>query len=243
MSDFSADELFDAIDRAVLALLARYGVLAPPVPAVRLACEAFGYTIHEEEEEDEPKQYGDRPKHKPRGRVLAFRPTQSDTARNSLAAKACSKELLLADILPKLGVVAGTENKAATGQMVSLIAPRLVLPTKWFSVAVRKANADLVRLHDETFPNVAYEWLALRLLDLDEPAAIAIVDDGTVGLRRSNFAQLTKKLTEAEEACCTKVRETEVAQTVRRDGWTARGWPIAGGPFDRIILRSVPDDL
>jgi hypothetical protein len=242
MFDVSADELFDAIDRLVMALLTRNGVSAPPVDAVALAVRAFGYTVHEEEEDDEPRRYGDRPKPKPRGRVLTFQPTHSATARNSLGARACAKELI-ADLLPKMGVAPGTENKGAQGQLVSLIAPRVVLPTRWYATAARKANADLVRLHDETFPTVAYEWLALRLLDLDEPCAIAIVDDGSVSTRRSNFAQLTKKLTEAEQACVEKVQATEEPQTVRRDGWTARGWPVSSGPFNRIILRSVPDDL
>jgi hypothetical protein len=212
------------------------------VDAVALAVRAFGYVVREEEEDDEPRRYGDRPKPKPRGKVLAFLPTQSETARNSLGARACAKELI-PELLPVVGVAPGTENKGAQGQLVGLIAPRLVLPTRWYATAARKANSDLVRLHDETFPTVAYEWLALRLLDLDEPCAIAVVDDGSVSIRRSNFAQLTKKLTEAEQACVEKVQATEEAQTVRRDGWAARGWPIQGGPFNRIILRSVPDDL
>jgi predicted transcriptional regulator len=242
MFDVSAEELFDAIDRLVTALLTRHGISSPPVDAVGLAVRAFGYQVREEEEDDEPRRYGDRPKPKPRGKVLAYLPTHSETARNSLAARACAKELI-ADLLPKLGIAPGTENKSAQGQLVGLIAPRLVLPTRWFATAARKANSDVVRLHDETFPTVAYEWLSLRLLDLDEPCCIAIVDDGSVSTRRSNFAQLTKKLTDAEAACVEKVQTTEEPHTVRKDGWTARGWPIAGGPFNRIILRSVPDDL
>lgn len=242
MFDISAEELFDTIDRMVMALLNQHGITAPPVDAVPLAQRAYGYVVREEEEDDEPRRYGDRPRPKPKGRVLVFLPTHSPTARNSLAARACAKELI-AELLPKLGVVPGTENKSAQGQLVGLIAPRLVLPTRWFATAARKANSDLVRLHDETFPTVAYEWLSLRLLELDEPCCIAIVDDGSVSTRRSNFAQVTKKLTEAEQACVEKVQSTEEPQTVRKDGWTARGWPISGGPFNRIILRSVPDDL
>ncbi len=242
MFDVSADELFDAIDRLIAALLARHGVTTPPVDAVALAQRAYGYAVREEEEDDEPRRYGDRPKPKPKGRVLAFLPTHSETARNSLAARACAKELI-GELLPKLGVAPGTENRSAQGQLVGLIAPRLVLPTRWFATAARKASGDVVRLHDEHFPTVAYEWLCLRLLDLDEPCCIAIVDDGSVSTRRGNFAQLTKKLTEAEQACVEKVQASEEAQTVRADGWTARGWPIPTGPFNRIILRSVPDDL
>lgn len=242
MFDVSAEELFDTVDRSVMALLTRCGVSGPPVDAVHVARQAFGYAVHEADEDDEPRRYGDRPKPKPRGRVLVFAPAQTDTARNSLAARAVAKELI-PELLPTLGVTPGTENRGAQGQLVSLIAPRVVLPTRWLATAARKANNDLVRIHDESFPTAAYEWLAVRLLDLDDPCAIAIVDDGSVGLRRSNFAQLTKKLTAAEQECVEKVQETEEPHTVRRDGWTARGWPISGGPFNRIILRSVPDDL
>jgi predicted transcriptional regulator len=241
MSDFTTEELFDAIDRAVLDLLSRHAVTEPPVDALALVQDEFRYTVREDEEDDTPRQYGDRPKPRPRGRELVFRPTQSESSRQALAARACAKEMV-PGILSKLGVVPGTEQKSATTQLTGLIAPRLVLPTRWFAVAARKANSDLLRLR-ETFDPAAYEWIALRLLDLEDPCVISVVDDGSVGTRRSNFAQLGKKLTAAETACADKVRETEDPQTVRRDGWSARGWPIPGGPFDRIILRAVPDDL
>lgn len=241
MSEFTTEELFDAIDRAAVDLLTRFGVTAPPVDAVGLVRRAFGYVTREEEDDAGPRQYGDRPKPRPRPRELVFKPAHSETARHSLAARACAKEMV-PGILAKLGVVPGTEQKSATTQLVGLIAPRLLLPARWFAAAARRANNDLPRLR-EAFAPTAYEWIALRLLDLEDPCVIAVVDDGSVSTRRSNFAQLGKKLTEAEVTCADRVRETEEPQTVRRDGWTARGWPIPGGPFDRIILRAVPDDL
>lgn len=241
MGEFTTEELFDAIDRHVLDLLARHGITEPPVDAVGLVQEAFGYTVREEEEDDGPRQYGDRPKPRPRGRELVFLPTHSEAARQSLAARGCAKEMIPV-VLGKLGVVPGTEQRSAHTQLTGLIAPRLLMPSRWFAAAARKANNDLLRLR-ETFDPVAYELIALRLLDLEEPCVISVVDDGSVTTRRSNFAQLGKKLTDAEEACAEKVRSTEDPQTVRRGGWTARGWPIPTGPFDRIILRATPDDL
>lgn len=242
MSEFTTEELFDAIDRQVLDLLTRHGITEPPVEAVDLVQDAFHYTIREEDDgDDEPRQYGDRPKPRPRGRELVFTPAHSETARLSLAARACAKELIPA-ILGKLGVVPGTEQKSAQSQLVGLIAPRLVLPTRWFATAARRASNDLTRLR-ETFTDVAYEWIALRLLDLEDPCVIAIVDDGSVGVRRSNFAQLGKKLSEAEQTCVEKVQASEEPETVRKEGWSARGWPIPKGPYNRIILRAVPDDL
>jgi hypothetical protein len=242
MSDFSTEELYDTVDRAVVKLLEAGRVVQPPIPAVRLIQELFHYTIREEEEEDDsPKQYGDRPKPRPRPREIVFKSTQSETAKQSLAARAIAKEMV-PDILKTLGVVVGTEQKSATNQLVGLIAPRLVLPTKWFTLAARRANNDLLKLR-EAFEPTAYEWIAVRLLELEDPCVIAIVDDGSVSSRKSNFAQLNKKLTEAEERCAAKVQESEEPQTVRWDGWTSRGWPTPSGPFNRIILRSTPDDV
>ena len=242
MSDFSTEELYDAVDRAVIKLLEAGRVLQPPVPAVRLIQDLFRYTIREDDEADEsPKQYGDRPKPRPRPGELVFLPTQSETARQSLAARAIAKEMV-PDILKTLGVVVGTEQKSATNQLVGLIAPRLLLPTKWFAVAARKANNDLLKLR-EAFEPTAYEWIAARLLELEDPCVMSIVDDGAVSSRKSNFAQINRKLTEAEERCAAKVQESEEPQTVRYDGWTSRGWPIPSGPFNRIILRSTPDDV
>ena len=89
-----------------------------------------------------------------------------------------------------------------------------------------------------------FEMIALRMLDIDEPCVIAVVDDGVVSTRRGNRTPETKKLTGAEQAAIDKLgRYEEPRQTARTGGWTATAWPIPGGPFNRIIVRSVPDDL
>ena len=237
---FDAEELYDAIDQCVWALLTRHGIEAPPVDALQLVQEAFRYTVQfEEEEEDEP-QYGDPPKRR-RPRELVMKHGQSPGSQQMMAARACAKEMLPA-ILQKLGVTPGTEEKSAATHLAGKIAPRLLLPTRWFGAVVRKANNDLFRIQ-ETFDTANLEVIALRLLDLDDHCVIAIVDDGAVGLRRSNAMQATKQLTPAEQLCVERVIEAEEPQTVRKDGWTSRGWPVATGPFNRILLRSEPDDV
>ena len=45
------------------------------------------------------------------------------------------------------------------------------------------------------------------------------------------------------QKCLARVGEEREPQTVRHNGWTVTGWPIPNGPFRRIILRSVPDDI
>lgn len=241
MSDFSQEELFDAIDRAVLALLKRAGDDAAPVDALALLQTAYRYTVTYLSEDDEEPKYGDRPKPRPRPRELQLKDTMSDEACQAAAAKMLARELL-PGIFQTLGIVPGTEQKSATNQLVNLIVPRLLLPTRRFDVASRKTSGDLFRLKEQ-FPTAGYLLLATRQLDFEEPCVIAVVDDGTVALRRSNAMQVNKTLTTAETLCAEKVTAEEEPLTVRRDDWTARGWPIPGGPFRRIILRSVPDGL
>ena len=87
------------------------------------------------------------------------------------------------------------------------------------------------------------ETIAHRLLDLDDPCVIAIVDDGVVSSRRGNSAAVSKKLTAAEQKCLTRIMEQDLPDAQRLEGWTVQGWPVPGRPFQRVILRAVPDDV
>jgi predicted transcriptional regulator len=239
--DFTTEELFDTIEREVDALLKSQGIEQPPVNAVRLIRDVFRYTIVYAEPDDEPREYGAAPRRRPRPRELQFLPTHSPTAQLSLAARACAKEMI-PRVLERLGIPPGTEQRGAQNQLIGLIAPRLVLPTRWYAKACQRSTFDVEQLRMQ-FSDVAYEWLALRWLDLEDPCVVAIVDDGTVSTRRSNFASLGKKLTDAEERCLELIHTSEEPQRVRLNDWSTRGWPISGGPFNRILLRSVPDEI
>jgi predicted transcriptional regulator len=251
--EFTTEELFDAVDGFVRELLARHGNEEPPVDAIAMLQSEFGFTVTIEEEEDEPDEMesptsryvrlrgGNTTPKRRNSRELVLRSVLSEEGRHSAAARAIAREMI-PKLLAKLGVIPGTEQKSATNQLIGLIAPRILLPKRWFETAARKKNNDLARLK-EAFATATYEAIAMKLLELEEICVIAIVDDGTVGLRRSNGVSATKKLTPAEEQCVAKVIETEEPATVRRDGWTARGWPIPTGPYQRIIVRSLPDDV
>ena len=243
MSDFTAEDLFDAVDRLVAETLARHGIDAPPVDALALAQEAFNLTVVDAEDDADERsgRFGPRPPRRPRRHEVVLRPDASDEARHAVCARACAREMI-PPVLTKLGVAPGTENKSAQASLVGLIAPRLLLPTRWFAKDARKLGYDLFELKDR-YPTAGYEVLALRLLDLDEPCVVAVVDDGSVSTRRGNRAPAGKQLTPAERRCLARVGESGEPQTVRLDEWTTRGWPVPTGPFNRIILRSVPDEI
>lgn len=244
MSDFSQDELLETIDRQVNQLLRQHGQHVPPVRAIELVQAAFGYPVRELDPEEEaelaargrPLQPSRR-----RSREIVFNSMLSREARNTLCARAIAKELIPA-ILTKLGVAEGTENRSASLQLIGLITPRVLLPSQWFDRHASRCGYDLWKLK-EVFETAGYEMIATRLLDLEEACIIALVDDGEVVGRRGNRMPATKKLTVAEQRCLDQVGELGEPQTVRHDGWTVRGWPIPTGPFNRIILRSVPEEL
>jgi hypothetical protein len=241
MSDFTADDLFETVDRLVADVLRRAGCDRPPVDALGLAQDYFDLTVTEAEpEDDRPGRFGPRPPRR-RGREIVLRPDQSEEGRQAVGARGCAKELL-PTVLSKLGVVAGTENRSAQGQLLSVIVPRLLLPTKWFAADARKAGYDLAELKSR-YPTVDWLTLAFRLLDLDEPCVIAVVDDGAVAARRGNRSAVTKQLTAAEQKCLALVGEHREPQRARAAEWTAWGWPVPTGPWGRILLRSVPDDI
>jgi len=241
MNDFTTEELYDAVDRLVWEMLERHGFESPPVDTLMLAEEEFDFRLTEVEpdEDDTPSRFGPRPRRR-NAREIQFRPDHSDTSRTAICARACAKELV-PRVLMKLGVEEMPETRGAH-PLVSLIVPRLLLPTRWFGRDVRKAGNDLLALK-RTYETVAYEVLAVRWLDLDEPCVIAVVDFDAVALRRSNARQVERKLLPSEEKCRAKILESQLPARVRTEDWTTHGWPIPDGPFGRIILRSLPDEI
>jgi hypothetical protein len=241
--DFSQEDLFDAIDRVIADVLPRAGVAEPPVDALHIAQAVFGFRVEYAEPDDEaPGRFGTRPRRRLGANTLLVRADQSDESQQAVAARAVAKQLLPA-ILTKLGIVPSTENKQAQNQLIGLVAPRLLLPTRWFAADIRRADFDLLAIK-EIYPTAGFEMLALRMLDVaEDPCVIAIIDDGVVAARRSNRFPVTRKLTAAEQTCHDQITETEEPARVRVDGWTAWGWPTPGIPFRRIVVRAVPDDV
>jgi predicted transcriptional regulator len=235
--DFSQDELFDACDRLVHGLLDRAGVAAPPVDALRLADDHLGIPI----EVVEPDDGDDAPRRRRPAAGIVLNPHMSAEQRQAAAAQGVARHLL-PDLLRKLDVVPGNESKQAATHLRGLLAARLLVPTRLLRSALRQHKYDVPALHGE-FRTARMEAVALRLLDLDSPCVIAVVDDGVVAVRRGNGAPADRKLTAAEQQCHDRVAQLELPERVRAGGWTADGWPVPNRPFRRVLLRAVPDEL
>jgi hypothetical protein len=239
--DFSQEELFEVIDRLVAGLIERAGVERPPVDALHIAEEHLGIPVEvvEPAETDEGGRRRPRTRSGEGGIILA--PDMTLEQRHKSAADGIARALL-PDILRKLDVLPGTENKQFAAHVRGLVVGRVLAPTKLLRRALRECRYDLAALK-QSFSTAGMEVLALRLLDLDEPCVISVVDDGIVSMRRGNRNPVGKKLEAAEQSCHDHVAELELPHRVRADGWTVWGWPVPGRAFRRIILRAVPDDV
>jgi len=238
--DFTQEELIEAVERLVAGLLERAGATEPPVDALRIAEDHLGIPVTiEEPDEDERGRPRAGSRRRPEG--IVFTRLATDDQRQTAAAQGIARALL-PDLLRKFGVEPGTENKQLAGHVRALLASRLLVPTRLLRAALRSCKYDLFSLKSH-FVTASLETLAHRLLDLDDPCVIAIVDDGVVSSRRGNAAGVSKKLTPAEQACLERVMQQDLPDVQRCEGWRVQGWPVHGRPFQRVILRAVPDDV
>jgi hypothetical protein len=237
--DFSQEELFDACDRLVHGLLDRAGVTHPPVDALRVAEDHLGIPVEVvEPDEDDP----DAPPRRRRPSAgIVLNPHMTAEQRQAVAAQGIAFQLL-PDLLRKLDVVPGSESRQAATHLRGLLAARVLVPTRLLRAALRQHKYDVPALH-RAFRTARMEAVAMRLLDLDSPCVIAVVDDGVVAVRRGNGPPTDRKLTAAEQQCHDRVAALELPERVRTGGWTADGWPVPGRRFRRVLLRAVPDEI
>ena len=92
----------------------------------------------------------------------------------------------------------------------------------------------------KVFATATTEAVALRLLDLDEPCVIAIVDDRVVAVRRGNRSAARKKLEPAEQECHGPGDGTGVAasSTERRVDGPGLAGSGSGIPADYCARRA-----
>jgi predicted transcriptional regulator len=239
--DFSQEELVEAIDRLVTGMLERAGVTAPPVDALALAEHHLGIPVEWVEPAEEDESGRRRPRARTSGGGIALTSDMSTEQRQRTAADGIAR-LLLPEIFRKVDVMPGTESKQFAAHVRGLAVARILIPTRLLRTALRDHKYDVPALQD-VFSTASAEAVAARLLDLDEPCVIAVVDDGVVASRRGNRTPATRKLEAAEQECLDRVMELDLPHRTRLGGWTAWGWPVPNRPFRRIILRAVPDDV
>jgi predicted transcriptional regulator len=238
--DFSQEDLFDAIDRLVASLLERAGVDRPPVDSLDVAENHIGIPV-EVVEPEEDERGRPRPSSRRHTAGIVLSPHMTPEQQQTAAANGVARTLL-PDLLRKLDIVPGSESKQAAAHFRSLIAARLLVPTKMFRAALRECKYDVPALKG-VFKTATFEACGFRLLDLDQPCVVSVIDDGIVAVRRGNQTQPGKKLVPAEQRCMEETMRLELPRRVRLDGWTVQGWFVPNRPFRRVLLHAFPDDV
>ncbi len=215
--DLSPDEIHDVVDRAVGELLDDAGVDAPSVDAVALAERHLGL-------------------------VLRLKADLTPEQRQYAAAQEVGR-VGRDDLLRSLGVDPEERRPGLQGAtLVNLFADRLLTPTAWFRDEARSSAYDLFALK-RRFATASHELLAFRLLDLDEPCVITVLDNGTVTRRRGNTGRVTKDLSPAERRCLEQLQRYSRPCDLSEGGWRVQGWPVHEADWKREILRSVLEEM
>lgn len=211
--NLTREELLSIIDRAVDELL---GDAKPPTDVVALA-HRLGVSPD-------------------RGKKRAS-PTNPEQ-RQWVAAQAVGDHLK-PELLRRLGI----EGRPMLGvSLTDLTARRLLVPSGWLRDQAQATGHDLLALKD-VFATAGLELIAWRLLDLDQPCIITVVDNGRVEKRRGNVPGVPRDLAPAEQACLRLVQRHSRPHRAREDGWTVQGWPAHTVDWRREVLRSVFDGM
>jgi hypothetical protein len=230
------EDVLQAVDHMVLDLLDGASVSEPPVDAVALARHLGLVLPHD----PQAAQRGRSPRAGSRKQaVLRAEPTEE---RRQWAAAAEIGLHLRADLLRRLDVDPDQPRALAGASLPNLFADRLLVPQHWLRADGPGMGYDLFWLKEERFATAGHELIAWRLLDLEEPCIITVVDNGHVQRRRSNAWRITRALSVPERICQDQVHRYSRARGLNSGGWSVQGWPIHSADWKREILRSVADE-
>ena len=231
--DLPREELLLKIDTLVDDLLRAAGMNEPPVDAIELAQRHLGMAVcldRRQTTRGRAQRTGGRPQ-------IFLKPEPTEERHQWTVAHEIGEHLKV-KILERLDVDPQLTQAMAGESLANLFAYHLLVPTCWFAFDAPQRGYDLLQLK-ERYRTASHEVLALRMLDLPEPAIITIVDNDHVSRRRSNAWRIRKQLEPVEERCQRYVNYYSRPKVLREDGWTVHGWPIHQVDWKREILRSV----
>jgi hypothetical protein len=236
MLDFPRDEAVAAVDGLVEELLTRAGLAQPPVDAIRLAQRCLGMEICL----DRRQPNRGRAQRSAEGQHIYLRPEPCEERHQWTVAHEIG-EHLRADLLRRLGAKPDDACGLAGEALANLLAHRLLVPTCWFAVEAPRLAYDVLKLK-ERFRTASHEVVALRLLDLEAPCVITILDNNHVTRRQSNAWPVTRQLLPVERECQEYANYYSRGRSARAEGWSVTAWPVHKLDWKREILRSVYDE-
>jgi Zn-dependent peptidase ImmA (M78 family) len=231
--DLPREEVLAKIDDFVAGLLRAAGVQEPPVDAIKLAQGHLGMTVCL----DRRQPSRGRAQRSGGKQQIYLKPEPTEERHQWTVAHEIG-EHVKAQVLQRLGIDPN-ETRAMVGEsLANLFAHHLLVPACWFASDSASLAYDVLELK-QRYRTSSHEVIALRMLDLPEPAIITIVDNGHIYRRRSNSWRVRKVLEPVETLCQRYVNHYSRPAVRREDGWTVHGWPVHQADWKREILRSV----
>jgi Zn-dependent peptidase ImmA (M78 family) len=231
--DLPREELLAQIDGFVEELLRAAGVEGPPVDAIGLAQRHLGMVVCLDRRQAQRGRA-----QRSSGRPQIFLKPEPTEERHQWTVAHEIGEHLKTQLLRRLDIDPGQTRSMAGESLANLFAHHLLVPACWFASDAVQLDYDVLDLK-QRYRTSSHEVLALRLLDLPEPAIITIVDNDHVSRRRSNAWPVRKELEPVERRCQQYVNHYSRPKVLREAGWTVHGWPVHQADWKREILRSV----
>jgi Zn-dependent peptidase ImmA (M78 family) len=231
--DLPREDVLAKIDAFVEDLLRAANVTEPPVDTIQLAQRHLGMIVCLDRRQSQRgrAQRAD-------GRRQIFLKPEPNEERHQWTVAHEIGEHLKAKLLAHLGIEPGEVKPMSGESLANLFAHRLLVPTRWLAADAPELDYDILELK-RRYRTSSHEVIALRLLDLPEPAIITIIDNEHIYRRRSNAWRVRKQLEPVEERCQRYVHHYSRPRVLREDGWTVHGWPVHQADWKREILRSV----
>ena len=210
------------------------GVEGPPVDAIQLAQRHLGMTVCL----DRRQPSRGRGRCRTDGKAQIFLKPEPTAERHQWTVAHEIGEHLKVQLLERLGIDPDQTRAMAGESLANLFAHRLLVPACWFGSDAASLGYDVLELK-QRYSTSSHEVIALRMLDLQEPAIITIVDNDHIYRRRSNAWRVRKELEPIERECQRYVNHYSRPAMRREGGWTVHGWPVHQADWKREILRSV----
>jgi hypothetical protein len=230
------EEIHQAVDRAVQDLLEGAGVVGqPPINAIALA-RHFGLVVSFEAAQAKQGRAS-----RGMGRKQAVLRAEPTEERRQWASAHQIGVHFRDEVLRRLELDPEQPRTMSGESLANLFADHLLVPQRWLRAEAAGLGYDLLALK-ERFRTAGHELIAWRLLDLEEPCIITVIDNDHVERRRSNAWRINRALSEPERTCQGYVHHYSRPHALSAGGWSVQGWPIHAADWKREILRSVVDD-
>lgn len=234
----SAEAWREALDVEAERILARAGVIEPPIDMLRAAL-TLGFVVAVDE------RLTVRARHVQLAAMsdesidmaaILLRPEPRLERRHWAVAHEIGEHHVHL-VFRRLGVEAESASPPLREQTANALANRLLLPTTCFRADGLQCGWDLAALK-RRYRTASYELIARRMLEMDTPAIITMIDGAECRFRRGSFSGRVPPLTDAERLLWRAARATGLSREDCNRRYWIRVWPIHEGKFQREIIRT-----